>query len=757
MYPEHFDSRAGWIEAPWRGGPRTASPPPLFRKVFRIDATPARATLRWTCLGVGEARLDGSLLAEAVLFPGWTDYRQRVRYAETDVTARLTPGEHCLEILVGDGWACGHVATKGRQNYALRPALLAQLEWESVDGRRGGIHSGTDWQTAFTPILASDLLMGESYDARLEGAAAVYFPALPAEGPAPARVELNRDPVVRRKERFPAHRITPRGRCRELYDLGQNIAGRLRIKVRGKAGVTLRIRHGEMLDADGALYTANLRGALATDHYTLSGNGIEEWEPAFTFHGFRYATFDWEGEAADCELLEVEGIALYSDLPETGAFSCSHAGLNQLFRNIVWGQKGNFLDIPTDCPQRDERLGWTGDAQVFAPTAAFNMHVLPFFRKWLRDLREAQRDSGLVPPVAPDLGAFGLKGDGGPAWADALVLIPWYLYEAYGEAAVLEENYRAGCRYMAYLAREKVKDAIRCHPDLSGGDYFSGGFGDWLALDGSSDNRGLTPADLIGTAFYARDAEILAAVADLIGLPGEAAEWRQLHATIAAAYRRRFLGADGLPLARTQTACVLSLHFGLVESSGRAAVAAELVRIIEANQYHVGTGFVGTPYLLKVLEDSGHLDTAYRLLEQETFPSWLFPVGQGATTIWERWDGWHPERGFQSEGMNSFNHYAYGAVGEWMVRSVAGLAPAEPGYRTIAFRPRPGGSIRSARASLELAAGTAAIAWELTDDQQLHVELTVPPGHRAVLDLPGAGPQPFGAGRHRIKHQRVPG
>lgn len=747
MKETRWYERASWIEAPWESGPEQCGRPCLFRRRFRVEGPVSKALVRWTSIGVGEVRLDGKLLSEAVLFPGWTDYRKRVRYEETDVTAELEAGEHCLEVLVGDGWACGFIANLGRQVYAKRPAVLAEIRWTGEAGEEAGIATGEDWEVAKTPILESDLLMGERYDARLEKEEKAFVPVVLREGYSPERLERNTGPLVRRKERFWGGEVRPAVGCRKLYDLGQNIAGRVKIRVRGQAGTTLVLRHGETLQADGALYRENLRSALATDYYTLSGDGEETWEPVFTFHGFRYVSVDWEGEAA-CEILELEGIALYSDMEESGWFSCSHDGLNQLYRNIVWGQKGNFLDIPTDCPQRDERLGWTGDAQVFARTAAFNMDVRGFFRKWLTDLRDAQREDGRVPPVAPDVVAFGLDIDGGPAWADALILIPWYLYEVYGDEDLLRENYAAGCRYMNYVARVKVKDGIRGHPDRLSEDYFCGGFGDWLALDGGEDTRGITPRDLLGTAFYARNAEVLGAVAEVLGETEAAVTWRRLHEGIVAAYRRRFVREDGTPVIRTQTACVLSLHFDLLEPPERPVMARELVRLIEENGYHIGTGFVGTPYILPVLETSGYVDIAYRLLEQEAFPSWLFPVRNGATTIWERWDGWHPEKGFQDVGMNSFNHYAYGAVGEWMVRSVAGLAPGEPGYRTILFQPRPGGSLRSAQARYLLPAGEVSISWQLEADRTLSVELVVPRGHAGVLAIPGKAKETLGEGRH---------
>jgi alpha-L-rhamnosidase len=589
-------------------------------------------------------------------------------------------------------------------------------------------------------VVANDLLQGEIYDARLEEAAPLKTPVrLPGIDTPP--LTLHTDPVVRRQEHFTATCLGRKGN-HLIYDLGQNLSGRARIRVKGDRGASILLRHAEILNPDGSVYLDNLRSARATDIYTLAGREEEIWEPLFTFHGFRYVAIEIKGGTV--EVLEVTGIALYSDMKRTGDFHSSHQLLNRLFQNIVWGQNGNFLEIPTDCPQRDERLGWTGDAQVFAPTAAFIRDAGPFFKKWLADLRDSQRDNGSIPRFAPDLPAFGNAECGGPAWADALVLIPWYLYEATGELTFLSENYSAMERYMSYLADHAVLEGVCYHPDK----VKWAGFGDWLSLDGSGNLSGNTPKDLIGTAFYARDAELLATIADLLGKAEDAKRWRTLHSETRKVFQHRFLTPEGIPTGATQTSCILALHFRLVRDGQRDGCVRELVRRINPQDPKIGTGFVGTPYILKVLEDHGHLDLAYQLLEREAFPSWLFPVTQGATTIWERWDGWHPERGFQDTGMNSFNHYAYGAVGEWMVRSVAGLAPGEPGYKVIHFKPRPGGSLTRASASLETRQGRAAISWRQTETG-LELELEVPEGSTAILDLPGRDPETLEAGSYQ--------
>ncbi len=750
---------AQWLMSPTVGGKDTAAPAGYLRREFSLSVAPVKAVLHVTALGLYECEINGQRVGDQVFAPGWTDFRRRVHFQSHDVAALLRPGTNAIGAILGDGWYCGHVAEMSRQFYGERPLLLAQLEVKLPDGAMVVVASDGAWKTSAGPILESDLIMGEAYDARRELGAwsspgyddASWRLAQVAPDPGIA-IERSPGPPVR------AHEIlTPVGERRvgpdwrpqkaRIYDLGQNITGRIRLRVKALAGRHLAIRHAEMLDADGNLYTENLRSARATDFYTCKGEGVEEWEPRFTFHGFRHVEIAGLHEEDMCEVV---GVVLHSDTPRTGWFRCSHDLLNQLEHNILWGQKGNFLEVPTDCPQRDERLGWTGDAQAFIRTACFHMDVRGFFRKWLKDMRDAQGTDGAIPPVIPMNGSFGLGNDGGPAWADAALICPWTLHLCYGDLEILREHYGCMDAYMGYLARHKVKDFIRSHPDVDGW----GGFGDWLALDGSGKTDGGTAKDLIGTAFYANNAEIMARAADVLGKAADARRYRELHARIVAAFQRRFVTPDGLMACGTQTAYVLGLHFNLVPTAARATAARELVRSIERNGMHLATGFVGTPYLLHVLEATGHLDVAYRLLEQESFPSWLFPVKNGATTIWERWDGWTPDKGFQSKGMNSFNHYAYGAVGDWLVSTVAGLQfdPERPGYRRLVFKPRPGGSLTWAEARLVTDAGEAAIHWALKDGA-LHLDLAVPEGCTASLALPDGwvgGPADLAPGRHVV-------
>jgi len=743
-----------WIFSNISGGPRSSAPAPFFRKEFWLDRTVSSATLQITALGLYEAEINGQRVGDHVFAPGWTDYKIRVPVQSYNVTGLLRPGNNCIGAVLGDGWFCGYAGWQGRENYGERPELLACLEVLFEDGSALRIGTDKSWCWAAGPVLENDLLMGEVYDARREFGD-WSLPGFDASDWLPALSRKKRDiqfdaqpypPVRRIEERVPV--LLGSG----IYDMEQNFSGRVRIRVTAPRGTTLTLRHAEVLNPDGSLYLENLRQARATDIYTCKGGGPETWEPRFTFHGFRYV--EVRGLTKDAPI-EMTGVVLHSDTPPTGSFSCSHPLLNQLQRNITWGQRSNFLEVPTDCPQRDERLGWTGDAQVFVRTAAFNMDVRAFFEKWMRDARDAQRPRGGIPAVIP-AGEFTSMEDGGPAWADAMVICPWTIYLCYGDRTILEDNYDAMRKFLEFTTKYSSRNHIRSHPDI---DMFHG-FGDWLALDGSGHVEGATPKDLIGTAFYANDARIMARVADLLGRPKDAAKFGALHGKIVKAFQRRFVTPDGLLASGTQTSYVLALHFDLLPEPLRPVAARELVRDIERRNFHIATGFVGTPYILDVLTGAGYLDIAYRLLEQDTFPSWLFPVKNGATTIWERWDGWTPDKGFQDKGMNSFNHYAYGAVGDWMYRTVAGLELDElaPGFRQIRFQPRPGGTLTSAQAELITPFGSAAIAWKRNGDH-LEVDLLVPDGASAGFSTPPGFTPPdameFGAGRHHLRLSSV--
>jgi alpha-L-rhamnosidase len=768
------DWQAQWIGAKLLGGPRSTIPAPYLRRPFTLTAAPQRARLYVTALGLYECSINGQPVGEDVFAPGWTDYNQRIQYGVYDVTDLLAGGDNVLGAVLGDGWAVGHIAWEHRQKYADRPRLLAQLEITLADGSTIVITSDPAWKHQVGPLLENDFLMGEAYDARLEMPGwdqsgfddDGWLPVVVFDDPGMALVATN-GPTVRRIEELkpvddPVDKSSFISR-QHIFDLGQNMVGRVRFKGTAPAGTTVSLRFAEVLDADGSLYTENLRTARATDHYTFKGEGEETWEPSFTFHGFRYVELvGYPGEATRDT---ITGVVLHSQMTPTGDFECSDALVNQLQHNIVWGQKGNFVDVPTDCPQRDERLGWTGDIQVFARTAAFNMDVAGFMTRWMRDLADAQSDEGAVPAVVPNVSS--LMTDGGPAWADAVIICPWTIYLSYGDRRILENNYTSMTRFMDFII-EASPGYIRCAPDYEG--WL--GFGDWLSINAD------TPRDLIGTAFLAYDAGLMARIAGVLGKTEDAEKYRQLFAAVKDAFARRYLqggeptvtavpaaqghqnvaAADAIsrgnlqavdygPISSevfnsdlftpTQTAYVLALHFDLLPEELRPQAVAELVADIERRDMHLSTGFVGAPYLPHVLSNNGRLDVAYALLNQKTWPSWLYSVTQGATTIWERWDGWTEENGFQDAGMNSFNHYAYGSIGAWLYNTVAGIEidPARPGYKHAILRPQPGGELTHARGALRTVYGQLVSEWKL-ENGRFDWTVVVPPNTTATAQLP---------------------
>lgn len=751
------DWSAQWIQTDLIGGKRTSAPAPYLRSAFTLSHKPRKARLYITALGLYDCEINGQSVTNDVFLPGWTDYDKRLQVQTHDVTALLNTGRNAIGVILGDGWYCGFVNHADRQFHGLRPALLAQLEIELIDGSVQRIVSDEKWSYSSGPILESDLLMGESYDARLElgawsspGYDDTHWRSVSTLPSPKLTLQSSASPRVRRQELLPALKPVQyskdwKGWQKRIYDLGQNIAGRVRITVRGQSGSYFQLRHAEMLDAQGNVYTENLRTARSTDSYVCRGNEVETWEPRFTFHGFRYVEITSSDTQA--EVLKVEGIVLHTEMEATGHFECSNPLLNQLFQNIKWGMKGNFLEVPTDCPQRDERQGWTGDAQVFIPTACFLHDVRGFFGKWALDLADGQGPNGEITAWAPHVNT---NHDSGPAWSDAAIICPWEIYRHYGDRQILEQNYPTMQRFLEFIKKHRCRDGIRSHPEV---DKW-GGHGDWLALDGSSNWEGNTPKDLIGTAFLAHDLDLISRIARILNRPEDAAAYVRWRQETIRAFQRRFVTHDGLVVGQTQTAYVLALKFDLLPDALRPIAARELVRNIEKRNWHLSTGFVGTPHLCQVLEDSGHLDVAYRLLEQETFPSWLFPVKNGATTIWERWDGWTPDKGFQDAAMNSFNHYAYGAVGAWMVRSVAGLAidEASPGGSRIIFRPRPGGTITRAAAKWHSPRGRVEIRWELKDGR-LSLSFSLPAYAVGSLDLPSGfetAQTEFGPGNYQL-------
>ncbi|MEP6731999.1 MAG: family 78 glycoside hydrolase catalytic domain, partial [bacterium] len=674
------DWQATWITPDLPEDTTLANPSPMLRREFAVNGPIASARLYVTSLGLNSVELNGHVVGDHLFSPGWTSYDKRLQYESYDVTPLLTQGANAVGATLGDGWYRGRLGFNGKRNtYGTRLGLFAQLVVHYADGRTQVVGSDASWKAATGPIVMSDIYDGETYDARLErsGWSKAHYDdrdwrgVRTLSGISATLISPSGPPVRRTQELKPVKVLrTPAGET--VFDLGQNMVGWVRLKVSGPAGSVVRIRHAEVLDKAGNFYTENLRGAGATVRYTLKGGDVETYEPHFTYQGFRYVAVD--GFPGTPTADAITGIVIHSDMETTGHFESSNQLVNQLQSNIVWGERGNFLDVPTDCPQRDERLGWTGDAQVFARTAAFNMDVSGFFAKWLGDLSADQKADGGVPKVIPDVVSRG-RADAGPSagWADVAVIAPWTMYQVYGDARLLERQYPSMRAWVEYMR-------VKAGPSRlwTKGDHY----GDWLAYATTrADYPGATTdKDLIATAYFAHSTDLLARSAAALGKADDARAYRTLFDEIRKAFQREYVTASGRMTSNTQTAYVLALDFGLLSDDMRANAAQRLASDVE-RMHHLTTGFLGTPALTRTLSQTGHLDDAYSLLLNEKYPSWLYPVTHGATTIWERWDGQKPDGTFQDVSMNSFNHYAYGAVGDWMYRVVAGLDmdPARPG------------------------------------------------------------------------------
>jgi alpha-L-rhamnosidase len=732
---------AKWITPDLPEDTTRSNPSPMLRSEFALDGAVASARAYVTSLGLYEMQINGRRVGDQVLTPGWTTYDKRLEYQTYDVTDLLKRGPNAVGVMLGDGWYRGRLAWEKRRNtYGKGLALLAQIHVRYTDGREQVIATGEGWKAATGPILMADIYNGETYDARLEKAGwaevglddgqwkGVRIAAHPTEV-----IIAPVGPPIRRIEEIKPVKVlhTPAGET--VFDMGQNMVGWVRLRVAGPAGTTVRLQHAEVLDKQGNFYTANLRTAKQELTYTLKGGAEETYEPHFTFQGFRYVKVEGFPGAPTADA--VTGVVVHSDMPRTGSFVTSNPMLNQLYHNIVWGQKGNFVGVPTDCPQRDERLGWTGDAQVFSRTAAFNYDVAGFFTRWLGDLAADQRANGSLPDVIPDVLSRGSenKADAtsSSGWGDATVIVPWTMYLTYGDKRLLERQYPSMKKYVEY-ERRVAGDRFLWNTGWH--------YGDWLAFATTrSDYPGATTdKDLIATAFFAHSTDLLARSALALGKTDDAREYRALFENIRAAWNREYVTASGRIISSTQTAYALGLQFNLLPEAQREDAGNRLSMDVRGFG-HLTSGFIGTPYLTDALMSTGHLSDAYMLLLNKKYPSWLYPITQGATTIWERWDGQKPDGSFQDVGMNSFNHYAYGAIGDWMVRVVAGLDIDEtaPGYKHILVAPRPGGELTSARAELMTQYGSAASGWTI-DGKRMTLTVRVPPNTRATVRLPGA-------------------
>lgn len=708
---------------------------PVFRKTFSVHKKIKHAFLEISSLGVYEAFLNESRVGEFLLAPGWTSYRKRLQVQSCDVT-KLVQNENTLTVTVGNGWCVGRLAwTDESRFWADAPALIACLTLEYEDGTTEEMKTDESWQCAESPVRFSELYDGENYDARITpanwGAVRIYdydkATLIPQEG----------DEIREIETVTPVGLIhTPNGET--VLDFGQNLVGYVQFRVHGKCGDVVELSHAEILDKDGNFYTGNLRSAKQKITYICDGSEAV-YKPHFTFQGFRYLRVDrWPGEI---ELKDFTAVVISSDMERIGYFECSDPKVNQLYQNIIWSQKGNFVDIPTDCPQRDERLGWTGDAQVFTQTAAYNYNVERFFRKWLHDLKADQFPDGRMPFVVPyipvtkqydrpnmsaeQIGSQ-IQDDGkknSSAWADAAVICPWQIYLAYGDPAVLDDQF----------------DSMKAHIDWvrqSGDNEFlwNTGFhlGDWLAIDCPEGTRvGPTDPYLISTAYYAYSTRLFVKAGKILGR--DMSEYETLYQNIRQAFQNEYV-RDGRLTSDTQTAYVIALYFDLVDD--KAPFAARLAELIQSNGNKLNTGFLGTAHLLLALSQNGYDDVAYSLLLQEEFPSWLYSVNQGATTIWEHWDSLRPDGSMWSDSMNSFNHYSYGAVAAWMYSVICGINPVEhaPGYKHILLKPVPDPRLQYARASLKTKYGKIESSWEQTGSGVTY-RFTVPQGTTATIDL----------------------
>jgi alpha-L-rhamnosidase len=715
--------------------PRTRylEPPPHLRRSFTLAGPPIRARLYASARGVYELRLNGQRVGDQELAPGWTEYDQRILYQTYDVTELLSAGENVLAAVVADGWWSGHVGFDPRrpaQHYGSAPQLIAQLVLDHADGSRRVVATDRDWRERPGPVVYADLLHGERIDTRLDlpgwdrpGYDDTDWAPVAVLDTGTGVLQAMPDQPVRVVAEVPAVAVDRRGDGTYIVDLGENLVGRVRLTVRGApAGARIQLRHAEVLDSNGDLYTANLRTAEATDVYLTGGGEVEVFEPRFTFHGFRYV--EVRGYPGSLRRSDIVGRVLTSDTPPAGEFRCSDELVNRLHANIRRSQRGNFLSVPTDCPQRDERLGWTADAQIFAPTACRNADVSAFFARWLRDLVYGQDADGAFGDVAPRLR---MPREGAPGWGDAGVILPWHLYRSYGDRRVLAECFPAMCAWVDHIHRH--------NPDLVWRHRVGNHYGDWLQVDVE------TPRDVLATAYFARSAQLVAAAAAVLGRGEEEKRYTALRASVRDAFVDAFVPPDGRVHGGTQTGYLLALGFGLLPEHLVDAAVGHLVADIEARGRHLTTGFAGVALLCPVLTAHGHADLAYALLHQETYPSWCYPIRHGATTLWERWDGWTAERGFQTPTMNSFNHYSLGAVGDWLHGRVAGIDQDDDsvGYRRLLLRPTPGGRLEWATARYESPRGEVVCGWRRTGDG-LEVEAAVPPGATAVLHLPTTEP-----------------
>ncbi len=752
--------KARWIADPSpvpEGRDLPARPSPMLRKTFAVDKQVRRAVATVSALGLYEFHLNGRRVNDFLLTPEWTDYHRRVQYQTYDVTTMLQPGENAAGAMLADGWYAGrigisHIVPGGplRAHYGKQLCFLMQLDIDYADGTQATVVTDGTWKsTTQGPVRKACILDGEVCDARMEqrGWNAPGFddsswkPAHMREA-LQARLVAQPNEPVRVTRELEARSIQEPKPGVYVIDFGQNLAGFCRVKLMGPAGTTVTLRHAEVLEPDGMIYRDNLRmkalggelGARQEDQFILRGESVEVYEPRFTYHGFRYV--EVTGLPAKPPLDFITARHFHSATPPAGEFECSSPLLNQLMQNIVWTHRNNMHSVPTDCPQRDERLGWMGDMLVFAQPACFNMDMAAFFTKWVRDIRDDQAKDGRYPDFAPHAFGYEERFSGVPAWGDAGVIVPWQAYVNYGDVRFLEEHFESACRWIDYIHAHS--------PDLLWNDKLSrwNDYGDWLngdtlQLEGFPKGEAEVPKAVFATAFFQHSTELVARMAAVLGKKDQAARYGKLAEDIRKAFADAYIAEDGTVKGNTQSAYALALAMNLIPQEKRAAAVEKVVERIHAYKDHISTGFHTTIMLMNELTRAGRNDLAYMLLNNRTIPSWGYTVDQGATTIWERWDGYVAGRGYQDPGMNSFCHYAIGSVGEWMYRTILGINPdeANPGYKHFFLQPVPGGGLTWAKGSYHSIHGTIATEWKLEGDS-LNLNVTIPANTSATLRLP---------------------
>ena len=749
---EKSDWFAHWIGDPSPSVDNVAAT--TLRHEFTLATNPARAIVYATALGVYELHINGGRVGDHVLAPEFTDYHTRTQYQAYDVTALLHPGRNVIAALVGDGWYAGGIGlaqaliAKPRNIYGDHPRLLAQLEMTSGTGATERIVTDSTWRTTREgPIRSSDILNGESYDARNEmpgwdkaGFDDSHWSAADVAGNVATQLVAQPNEPIRVTQDVTPISVTEPKPGVYVFDLGQNMVGWARITVRGAAGTTVTLSHAEMLNDDGTVYTDNLRGAQQTDRYTLRGSSAarETFEPHFTYHGFRYVQVT--GLAAKPALSDLVGRQVNSALAEASTFETSSPLITKLWQNVRWTQRDNMLGIPTDCPQRDERLGWMGDIQVFSGTSIFNADMGAFFTKWMKDVRDAKTPDGRYADFSPQPFRQRLvdmkRGDfmGAPGWGDAGVVVPWRLWQQYGDVRQLRENYDAAKRWIAFIRTN--------NPDLLWKNRRGNDYGDWLNADTMNDSTlprtgGEVPKPVFATMMFAYATDLVSHMAVVLGNDAEATQYRSLFNDIKTAFNAAYVTADGRIQGNTQAGYALALHFDLLPQSKRAAAVAHMLEGIEAYHGHMSTGFHSTYRMMLELSRAGRSDVAYALVNTTSFPSWGYSIANGATTIWERWDGYVKGRGFQDKGMNSFNHYAIGAVAEWMYRVILGINNDDdhPGYEHFVLRPIPGGGLTWARGSYNSIRGRIESSWR-TNGATFTERVTIPANTTATVYVP---------------------